>query len=254
MATEPLYATEAQLRQHFDRTAARLDATVDISAKARLGFNQDTDPAVAGLEGEGCEPVARNRGGRTLVAPWVKLEQDLWAWLGYHEEWSHEPAQGGRRRYSFRSLGMTIHFGVRGDLFKPQMFRAEWSGWAKWSNDGGYGFQAGEAGHPHWQFDALDSLPDQEAVDRAAQLREEIRMGVQEVVLDFGAQRPESDTRDIVTSQPLSRIHFASAAAWWKPPPQDEHAHGPSRLLELETWGERALAYMIAELGRLQPS
>ncbi|MBX9708039.1 MAG: hypothetical protein K2X61_08930 [Caulobacteraceae bacterium] len=251
MAATPLFASESLLAQHLDRVAIILGGAVDASAAPRLSVNWNINPAIAGLEGEGCELVARNRGGRALVAPVIRLEQDLWAWLGYREEWAHEAAVGGRRRFSFRSIGMTVHFGVPGDLFKPQMFRAEWSGWAKWGHDGHYGFQAGNAGHPHWQFDALESLPDQEALNRAAQLREEIRSD-QSNAREFGTQRPESDTRDIVTSQALSRIHFASAAAWWKAPPHDDYAHGPTRLQELEVWTERALAYMVAELGRLR--
>ena len=251
MAVEPLLASAADLQRHFSAVARVLNKAVDVSAIARLGFSPDTDPAIAGLEGEGCELVARNRGGRTQVAPLVELERELWAWLGYREEWAHEPGRGGRR-YSFRSLSLTIHFGARGDLFKPQMFRAEWSGWARWGIDNRYGFQAGDAGHPHWQFDALDSLTDQEAMDRAVQLRQEIRSGPREGPREFGAPRPESDMRDIVTSKPLSRVHFASAAAWWKPPPQNGHAHQPARLFDLEVWVDHALSYMRVELGRLQ--
>ena len=88
-----------------------------------------------------CEPVQRNRGARVQVAPLLQLEQGLWVWLSYREEWANERPVGGRRRFSFRAGSITVHFGWKQDLFKPQMFRAEWAGWAKWDNRE-YGFQA----------------------------------------------------------------------------------------------------------------
>ncbi len=36
------------------------------------------------------------------------------------DAWSDEP----------RSVGLSVHFGIKNNIFKPQMFRAEWAGWA----------------------------------------------------------------------------------------------------------------------------
>jgi hypothetical protein len=144
-----------------------------------------------------------------------------------------------------------VHFGWKNDLFKPQMFRAEWAGWADWGGNS-YGFQAANAGHPHWQFDALESLPDAHAAERATMLRDLLSEAVEPEVRDFSPQLASSDVRDVVTAQKISRIHFASAAAWWKPAPHDEHAHGPVTARDVESWVQRSLEYLNTELERLQ--
>ena len=247
---EPLRATQAKLEAHFAQVAEILGAAVDLEAEIQVEVDWDASPTVAALAGNGCERISRNMGRQVQVAPLRLLRQGLWAWLSYREQWDHDHPIGGRRRFSFRSAGITVHFGWKFDEFKPQMFRAEWAGWAKW-NGADHSFQAAAAGHPHWQFDALDSLPNEEAAERAAMLREIIEGDMGGAVRDFAPQLPDEDIRDIVTSQKLSRMHFASAAAWWKAPPNDQHAHGPERVLDLQTWLRRSLWYLALELGRL---
>jgi hypothetical protein len=247
---EPLSATQTQLEGHFAQVAEILNAAIDLEAEIQIQVDSDVSPAVAALAGNGCERISRNMGRRVQVAPLRLLHQGLWAWLSYREQWDHDRPVGGRRRFSFRSAGITIHFGWKFDEFKPQMFRAEWAGWAKW--DGAdHSFQGAGAGHPHWQFDALDSLPNEAASERAAMLREIIEGDIGSVVRDFAPQLPEDDIRDIIATQKLSRIHFASAAAWWKTPPNDQHAHCPERVHDLQAWLQRSLGYLVLELGRL---
>ena len=154
---EPLRVTEASLAAHFGSIGAALGSKVDPAARVKLDADWSVVPLTAGLVGEGCEIISRNRGPDVPVAPMLLLESGLWAWVGYREEWDSEPPAGRVRRFSFRSAGLTIHFGYRNVRHKPQMFRAEWAGWARW-NGTDYGYQAGEAAHPHWQFDALESL------------------------------------------------------------------------------------------------
>ncbi|MFC2252620.1 hypothetical protein ACETRX_23490 [Labrys portucalensis] len=146
---------------------------------------------------------------------------------------------------------MTIHFGWKFDKYKPQMFRAEWAGWANW--DGiDLGYQAGDAAHPHWQFDALESLSEVGATERAAILRDILADSERGGVRDFVPQLPSNDVRDLVSQQQLSRIHFASAAAWWKASPHCDHAHSPERVKDLEVWLHQSLSYLSSELDRLQ--
>jgi hypothetical protein len=185
------------------------------------------------------------------VVPLLYLEQGLWAWLGYQEEWDEEQQNRKTRKFSFRSVGLTIHFGWKNDLFKPQMFRTEWAGWAKWREDE-FSFQAADAGHPHWQFDALESLSDDELAERADILRDLLEVPEESDIREFSPQLPDADVRDMVTHQKLSRMHFASAAAWWKSAPHDEHAHGPTNIADVENWVRRSLAYVRGELKRLQ--
>jgi hypothetical protein len=248
---EPLINVQDKLQMHFQRIAEILRANVDMSVHAQMNVEWALTPLVAGLVGEGCEYIERNRGLGVPVAPMVPLQQGLWAWLGYQEEWDEERPNRNIRRFSFRSASMTIHFGLRGDLFKPQMFRAEWAGWARWDGSD-YSFQASDAAHPHWQFDALDSLLDDDVAERAAILRDLLLKGVETPVRDFRPQMAGTEIRDVITTQKLSRIHFASAAAWWKLPPLNGHAHCPSDATDVETWLRYCLAYLKPELERLQ--
>jgi hypothetical protein len=247
----PLIVTEAQLTAHFRAIGQILAAVADVSVKLQMDVNWTLSPVVGGLIGEGCESIFRNRGIRVPVAPLLHLQRGLWAWLGYREEWDPERPSGNVRRFSFRSAGLTIHFGWKNDLFKPQIFRVEWAGWARW---GGYeyGFQAADAGHPHWQFDALDSLTSSDIAERAAMLRELLENEGGDEQKDFSPQLIETDARDIITDQKLSRIHFASAAAWWKAPPHNDHAHSPTSTTDIRSWVERSVGYLKNELGRLQ--
>jgi hypothetical protein len=249
----PLIATQANLQNHFERIGQILSSAVDVNAKVFMDVDWTLSPIAGGLIGEGCEFISRNRGLRVPVAPLLHLQRGLWAWLGYREEWDDERPNRNVRRFSFRSAGMTIHFGWKADLFKPQIFRAEWAGWAKWSGDGDYTFQAADAGHPHWQFDALDSLPASGVTERAALLREKIlKSGIDPVMRDFVPQFADDDIRDVVTVQKISRLHFASAAAWWMPTPQNTHAHSPGSTSDVEEWVRLSLAYLGTELERLQ--
>ncbi|MCH9019034.1 MAG: hypothetical protein IIA73_01520 [Proteobacteria bacterium] len=246
----PLNATQSKLVMHFQRTGVILAAAVDISVNVRVDVDWALPTIVGGLNGAGCEFIPRNRGLRVPVALLLQLQQGLWAWLGYREEWDEERRIRDIRRFSFRSVGLTIHFGLKNDVFKPQMFRAEWAGWAKWSGVE-YSFQAADAGHPHWQFDALDSLPDADLAERAATLRSRLKAEAEPEVHEFSPQLPNTDVRDMVSAQKLSRIHFASAAAWWKSAPHDEHAHSPADLADVENWVRRSLDYVSLELKRL---
>jgi hypothetical protein len=237
---DALIVTEARLKTHFTRIAHVLDAAVDLDVVVNLEVDWDVLPVVGGISGKGCEFIFRNRGLRVPIAPFLHLRQGLWAWLGYREEWDSERPNRQLRRFSFRSSSLTVHFGWKNDLFKPQMFRAEWAGWAKWGGID-YCFQAANAAHPHWQFDALESLPDADAVERTAILRE--LLGTETTVREFNPQLAQEDVRDLVTAQKLSRIHFASAAAWWKAAPHNDHAHGPTSEADVESWVRSSLDY-----------
>lgn len=244
---------EGSLTTHFESMEATLDAYVDHSAGAKLFADWNAVPLVAGLVGPGCEYVARNRGPTVPVAPVLLLESGLWAWVAYREEWGSERPAGRTRRFSFRSAGLTIHFGYRNIRHKPQMFRAEWTGWGRW-NGTDYGYQAGDAAHPHWQFDALESLKRDDAGKRAAIFLSVLKHEEQEAEpQDFSPQSMEAEeVSDLISQQELSRIHFASAAAWWKSAPNDAHAHSPTSLTDIRVWVARTLKYVVRELTRLQ--
>ena len=246
----PLIASGPKLDTHFKQSGRILATAVDESAHLQIVTEFVHPQWIGGLRGSGCETIPRNRGRSVSVAPVLPLGQGLWVWLGYREEWDEEPRTRGTGRYSFRSVGLTIHFGFKYDVFKPQMFRAEWAGWARWNGDD-HSFQAADAGHPHWQFDALDSLPDDDLSRRAAQLLSHLKTEAETEIREFNPELSNVDVRDLVTAQKLSRIHFASAAAWWKSPPHHKHAHGPASVADIENWMRQSLDYIKLELDRL---
>lgn len=250
---QPLTVTRSTLQAHLDQIAERLGAVVEIDAQIEIQVDWNVSPAVAALAGDGCERIARNRGrSSVLVAPIKQLGRGLWVWLSYREEWAYDRQVAGRQLFTFRSASITVHFGLRFDAYKPQIFRAEWAGWADW--DGvNFSYQAGDAAHPHWQFDALESLSDSGAAERATLLREMLAADEnREGVRDFVPQLPTDDVRDLVSHQQISRIHFASAAAWWKAPPHCGHAHSPKRVKDLQVWLSHSISYLHSELDRLE--
>jgi hypothetical protein len=249
----PLSLREADVAAHFTKIGAILDTRVDSSARVRIDADWGMVPLVAGLIGKGCESTPRNRGSDVFVAPMLHLKSGLWAWLGYREDWDGEPSAGRVRRFSFRSAGLTVHFGYRNVRHKPQMFRAEWAGWARW-NGTNYSHQAGDAAHPHWQFDVLESLKRDDASERAATFLSVLKS--EEGSAEPREFRPQTldddDVGDMIGVQELSRIHFASAAAWWKSQPGGIHAHAPSKAEDIQVWLRETLIYLLRELGRLQ--
>ena len=247
---EPWTLSEGRLRRHVKGIETALASVVD--SRVLLGIEPGVGPSVTVmLRGGDSEWVSRNRGPNVYVAPLCNLREDLWAWLGYREEWANE-ASGKTPGFSFRSIGLTVHFGYRNEGRKPQMFRAEWSGCSKWDGSE-YGFQGGDAGHPHWQFDALESLSAGlelvQAEDERKRLRgDDAAAGPRE----FGEKdNSPASVEKAIGSRKLSRIHFPSAAAWWKEEPANLHAHSPACEREIEVWTEKTLRYVLRELRRL---
>lgn len=221
--------------------------------KVRIEGDLALPRVAAGLAGEGCEAAERVRGGEALLLPLRPVGAGLWAWLGYREEWDLNSTgrASARRKYIFRSAGLTVHFGVVGDRQKPQLFRAEWAGWADWPE--GLGFQAGDAAHPHWQFDALDTLVPEGESNEAEEFLALLRAEQGEVeAREFTPHGlTASDIRSLVRQRPLSRIHFPSGAQWWKQKPDNAHAHTPRKSDELRRWVMSSVEYIWAELDRL---
>lgn len=238
---------------HLDRMQTIL---LDALAASELKLGREIGPKmlVAGLVGGGCEPARREFGGLVQLAPLMVLSSGLWAWVGYREEWAIAEPAGSTKRFSFRTSSLTIHFGYKNHVDKPQMFRAEWAGIAEWSNDG-FRYAAGQAGHPHWQFDALSSVRRDEVADRAATAlailkAEEAEADAAHDFCPHGVTL--QDVLDQVSSQELSRIHFSSAARWWRDAPDDAHAHAPGSEHDIQAWLAKTVGYLRIELGRLQ--
>jgi hypothetical protein len=244
-----LILSRSKLERHFQQIEAIISN--HSGATPVLDISWHLNPVVAGLVGSGCEKIERNRGARSFVAPAWKLDNDLLAWIGYREEWTCEPPAGATQRFSFRAISITVHFGYLGDLRKPQMFRAEWSGFAKWAGEA-YSFQAANAGHPHWQFDAIDSLSLENELGTADQYLVSIRANDEDpAAKEFASSGPTKLLNgELKSAQKLSRVHFASATTWCQANETMTHTHAPATPNDLANWVDRSLAYIGEELER----
>jgi hypothetical protein len=222
--------------------------TLTVALRSTLGLKRDdlqidadyhSGGVSAGLVGRACERIVRNR-GISRVVPLHRMSEELFAWLDFQEVWNTVP---GSKPFAFRQLSLTVHFGHLGDPIKPQAFRAEWAGATDWGS-GSIGFQSPGAGHPHWQIDVLETLRSQEEpVDFGAEPADAVER--------FLPDRITVDT--LLRSVTLERIHFASAADWWKPPPtaaMPPHIHAPKDEVSLTRWILACVSYVKQELGR----
>ncbi len=249
---KPLNVVERNLRQHFAHTNTSLRKALSKGDDIVIDETWSQNIVTAGLAGPGCERISRNRGGSDNITDILAVTPDLLAWLGYNEKWSFSGVVGGANTYSFRQISFTVYLGWRGDQIKPQLFRAEWAGFAEWTK-GTSGFQAKNAGHPHWQFDALESVLTENGAEDAEAFLELLREESEEPAAKEFEPQPANDViLDVVRAQKLSRIHFASAAAWWVPETDRRHAHSPKNVQQLRDWSSNTLNYIIQELGRLR--
>jgi len=245
--TRTLEVTTKDLDQHLIETSRILLGVTDQRREAHLEAETAGDAIVAGLVGVDCETIERIVGRRANVIAFLPLQGLLVAWLSYQENWRILAGRGKNRE--FRSASLSVYFGLENEAYKPQVFRAEWAGWAKWNAQAAASFQA-DAGHPHWQFDALESL----AEDKSALRRQTLEVlrdpDDEEPVHEFDPS-PET-VRDLVLAQGLSRVHFPSAAAWWRPTPHNGHAFAPGNTIELRSWLTHTLRYLKTELAALR--
>lgn len=245
---KPLIVPESRLDRHLTSVQAILDQLV---SGTQIILGKGIDPLVVGLVGDNCEMTSRNRGPKAFLAPLREIRHGLVAWLGYREEWlEHASSRSARRRFSFRSSAVTIHIGARHSQDKPQLFRAEWQGLtpaAEHSHDATKG-----PGHPHWQVDALESFGDYEsqAQELWLLLKEEVEESAPK---DFSPEAflPTEHEEMMAVRNNLSRLHFASAAAWWRNVPENEHSHIPTSPNDIESWLRGTLNYTLGELHRL---
>lgn len=248
MQEPPVIGIE-KLKQHLMQVEDILRDAADPSAKLQIQLDQNGDPIVAGIVGNGCERAARTRGLASPVAPWIDLRGGLWAWFGYREEWNVRP--GSHPTFAFRASSITVHFGFKATDPKPQMFRAEWAG--PTLVDSQWTTQGGNAGHPHWQFDVLDSLLAPARVEEALMFADILRAEADEAPpKNFVATNAApNEIENVVSARSLAALHFASAAPWWLKTPNDAHAHVPSDAGQIRVWLARTLGYVARELERI---
>lgn len=186
------------------------------------------------IVGLGSERVDRNAGRPHNIVRICPLADDIFAWAGYREDWRTET---GTQTFSFVNAGFTVHVGRAGEVVKPQLLRSEWVG----PRDGGF---TNLAGHPHWQWDALESV-------RARDTQSAPRFSAERntTAREFGAATREVLEQDPLLSLTVERMHFASAALWWRTPTPPV-AHGAETVEDIDRWALGCLSYLRQELGR----
>ncbi len=245
----PLHVTERDLTSHVHEAGKIIVSFADGHPNARLTTDVSDETFIADLAGFSCERIERNRGPRTNVLPIISLTGSLWAWVGYRESWKLLGAKRKGKNHEFRSASLSIYLGLPNESFKPQIFRAEWAGWARW--DGAtYTFQSGDSAHPHWQFDALEALQADASDERNRALELLREDDSQDLVRDFCPEPPS--IRDLVFAQKLSRIHFPSAATWGQPVSEKRHAFSPTSIQEIRNWLRCSMKYLKSELASLK--
>lgn len=249
-----LTVVERNLKDHFDQTNEMVRKNLQRGEDLSVEHVWSQETVKAGFSGPACERVERNRGGTDNLVSFLQISPKLFAWLGYNESWSYGGVVGGARTYSFQAVSFSFYLGWENDSVKPQIFRAEWAGFAEWTK-GTLGFQAKNAGHPHWQFDALESLLSEKNSQDADLFLQILKEGTDAIgPSDFSPNADDGIILDVVRAQKLSKVHFASAAAWWRPEAQKGHAHSPSSLSEIREWASQTMLYVHQELSRLKSS
>ncbi len=257
---KPFSINEKNLNSHFEQVEKILSAT-SIETGVRLEKAETPDGVTIGMiDRSPCEAVRRNRGGESIVAPMLELGGGLTAWFGFRERWKVLARRGTALSYGFSSCDLTVHFGRKGIARKPQLFRAEWVGLVE--GRGGWEFEAGDAAHPHWQFDALESFDKADEREFAQELREALRSDNTDSASDtievrefdfsgFGEENSlqEDDIELLVRHRKVSAIHFPSVAPWWLN--DAEHAHRPLNADHVRLWLKRTLRYVRSELSRV---
>ena len=245
MREGPLQILDQALGRHADRVTEIIRGVVRPYEEGGVQFVkvEEAGPVVYGLVGRQCERTARNRGREVFVAPWLEVGDDLWAWIGYQEEWNRTSGKGRGNRIAFRSLGFTCYFGRDGEAEKVQMFRAEWMGQSN-SESG--------AANPHWHFDGL------EAVKRKSREAEQRKRSSQELrdeesrrVKDFTPQETSlrrQGFEQVIETQRISRVHFANGANWWKQGSTGGHLYIPQSTAEIQHWLSNLLSYLSREM------
>jgi hypothetical protein len=106
VVSKPLTVVEKNLRQHFSQTTTLLQKVLEKGDQLSLDETWSQETVTAGLAGPGCERIARNRGGSDNTTDILRVTSDLYAWLGYNENWAFSGMVGGARSYSFRQVSL----------------------------------------------------------------------------------------------------------------------------------------------------
>lgn len=253
MSRKPLDETFAQVKQHWGALTRELQV---VMPRAEKLFIESSAGGMAGvLRSANSQLARRQRGGNMPAVPLLVGPDNVTRYrVGYMEEWEE---RSGPRPIRFRAANLTFFISPPDEAPAIQLFRAEWPGLREWTQ-GVEGFQSPGAGHPHWQFDALEHYMSEE------QRRDRLRRALG--VLQMPPEAPEDfnpgglDTAaDLVVEEEVvdtswTAFHFAAGARWHQQPwlgpgaSTEPHVWAPESLMNIRGWVRSVILYAREEL------
>jgi len=233
---DPFTSTQGDLAPHWNTLMSELAPHLrPLASKVALLPTSVGDQIIASFRGEAVRRAIRHQGAPMPVVPFRDIGGIWIVWLGYREVWVPSTHVS---RFTFSSSDLTIFFSMaHGEAFQ-QILRAEWAGPVR-DNDG-WSFRPSNAGHPHWQIDAIQVLREDAEHQAARELLQEATPkefgGIETVPL------PEPPWYDI------ARMHLASAMRPWI---DGLIAHGPPGLASIRAWVVNTVSLLDTELARL---
>jgi hypothetical protein len=253
LSDEPLDETLARVKQHWAILAQELRNAMPRAE--HLSIDAVAGGVTGVLRSANSLPARRQRGGNMPAVPLLVGQDETARYrVGYLEEWEERP---GRRLLRFKAANLTFFITPPDDAPAIQLFRAEWPGLREWTR-GVVGYQSPGAGHPHWQFDALDHYMSEE--QRRASVRRvlSILQKPREAPEEFGPESLETATKLVVEEEAVdtswTAFHFAAGARWPKQPwqgpgnPSEPHVWAPGDLMSIRQWVRSVVIYARQEL------
>lgn len=234
---EPLSATRGRLKPHWNTLMRELAAELAPRAsRVSLLPTVVGDQIITSFRGEAVRRAGRYRGNPMPVVPLRVVGRDWEIWLGYREVWNSLVAA---ERFAFSSADLTIFFAIaRSEVFQ-QILRAEWMGPSK--DIDGWSFKPIDAGHPHWQIDAIEVFKENRELEAAREL-------LREAAAPREFREPGPGSLPTPPWYEIARMHLASGMRPWV---DNEIAHGPCDLAAVRAWVVNTVGLLNIELGRL---
>ena len=255
MNPQPLDETVGSLAQHWKTLAEELSRYLPQAIKPRFERMPASGQTTVLLRAANSSRAPRQRGPAMPALPMlVDIAGNPRFQVGYEEEWEERK---GSRPLRFKASNLTFFMFPPDDAQPVQLFRAEWPGVREWSTRGTVGCQAPDAGHPHWQFDALNHYMSRE--QRFARLRRSLNLlESSDDVVDFDPLASETMAELTVEEEGIdtswTAVHFAAGAKWPLAPwvgdgiATDSHVWVPASLKNIRSWVVSAVVYTRDEL------
>jgi len=233
---DPFSVTRGGLQPHWNTLMSELAAHLEPRAsRVVLAPEVVGSQIITSFAGDVVRRAGRNRGNPTPVVPLRAADRDWEVWLGYREAWT---LLTGVERFVFSSADLTIFFAIGRNEDFQQILRAEWIGQSK--DVDGWSFKPSDAGHPHWQIDAIEVFRQNRELEAARQLL------IETEPREFG--QPEPASMPFPPWFEIARMHLASGMRPWL---DDLIAHGPSDLAAVRAWVVKTVCLLNIELARL---